>query len=193
MDFAVDSCLITREAADKMLKANPVYVPFYRVTETLGIDGILKTEIQQATRKNPVNLFTGGGGMSCDPYQSLLKNTAVIVEAALRNRANQTLGYYIEKVMAKRIKIAQAEGKRLGYKGDKLKQFVKSHSTEWAQPMTAKDAAGYAKIDYPNLIKQLEKEGFKINVDDVPTKDYIKLFHFNNKKWIIFSHLFNYY
>merc|ERR1712096_516391 len=92
MDFAVDSGLISREAADNMLKANPVYVPFFRVTQTMDIEkGIIKTQIKTSTRAKPYNLFTGGGGMIENPYQALLKNTAVIVEASMRNRANQTL------------------------------------------------------------------------------------------------------
>jgi len=183
MDFAVDSGLISREAADNMLGANPVYVPFFRVTQTMDIEkGLIKTEIKQATRAKPYNLFTGGGGMIENPYQALMKNTAVIVEAAMRNRANQTLATLIETVYAKRITQATEMAKKLGYTGKEKTQFINNFSTKWAEPATAKDLAGIIHIDKKHLQEQLEKLGVKdINLDDEAVEQYVKLLYFNQK------------
>ena len=63
MDFAVDSGLVSRESANKMLNANPVYVPFYRVSESVATDGGFKLSVKEGTTKQPFKNFTGSGGM----------------------------------------------------------------------------------------------------------------------------------
>ena len=182
MDFAVDSGVIKREAADAMLKANPVYVPFYRVSESVGTDGTMKLNIKEATTKNPFRNFTGSGGLIQDPYQSLLKNTAVIVDAALRNRANQTLANYLDMVVPIRKKQAEALANQYNLKGNIRRQFIDDYTNKWAEKMDAKDFAGYVKIEKESLKKQLEKAGIKdVNIDDPGIADFIKLMTFSKQ------------
>jgi len=183
MDFAVDSGVISREAADKMLSKNPIYVPFYRVTETIAPEGVLQANLKQANKNKPYNKFGGSGEMIGNPWQSLLRNTSVIVEASLRNRANQTLADYLDKVVVKRKEKAILEAKKL-YPGNKKKQteFVNNFAFQWAEPITAKDKASYIKITKGQLKEQLEKQNIKdIKITDKEVDEYIKLLHFNSK------------
>lgn len=182
MQFAVDSGLISQKAANKMLKANPIYVPFYRVSETVTPQGI-KLSVKQGTVNNPMKNFTGSGGLIQNPYQSLLKNTAIIVEAALRNRANLTLADYLDKVLVKRKIQAEKQAKILGLKGKEKRQFINDFKTVWAEPFSAKDAVKIANIDKISLIEQLKKAGVK-DIDEAmfDTVDgFIKLMHFSKK------------
>jgi len=182
MQFAVDSGLISQKAANKMLKANPIYVPFYRVSETVTPQGI-KLSVKQGTVNNPMKNFTGSGGLIQNPYQSLLKNTAIIVEAALRNRANLTLADYLDKVLVKRKIQAEKQAKILGLKGKEKRQFINDFKTVWAEPFSAKDAVKIANIDKASLIEQLKKAGVK-DIDEAmfDTVDgFIKLMHFSKK------------
>ena len=182
MQFAVDSGLISQKAANKMLKANPIYVPFYRVSETVTPQGI-KLSVKQGTVNNPMKNFTGSGGLIQNPYQSLLKNTAIIVEAALRNRANLTLADYLDKVLVKRKIQAEKQAKILGLKGTDKRKFINDFKTEWAEPFSAKDAVKIANIDKASLIEQLKKAGVK-DIDEAmfDTVDgFIKLMHFSKK------------
>lgn len=182
MDFAVDSGVISRKAADKMLKANPIYVPFYRVSETVTPQGV-KLSVKQGTVNNPMKNFTGSGGLIQNPYQSLLKNTAIIVEAALRNRANLTLADYLDKVLVKRKIQAEKQAKILGLKGKEKRQFINDFKTVWAEPFSAKDAVKIANIDKASLIEQLKKAGVK-DIDEAmfDTVDgFMKLMYFSKK------------
>ena len=182
MDFAVDSGIISREAADKMLKANPIYVPFYRVSETVTPTGI-KLQVKQGTVNNPLKNFTGSGGLIQNPYQSLLKNTAIIVEAALRNRANLTLADYLDKVLVKRKIQAEKQAKILGLKGTEKRKFINDYKNAWAEPFSAKDALQIAEIDKASLVKQLKEAGIK-DIDEAmfdTVEGFVKLMHFSKK------------
>ena len=181
MDFAVDSGLINRQSADAMLKANPIYVPFFRITENITTEGVI-TSAKTGTRKAPFKGFEGGGGMILDPYQSLLKNTAVIVEAAMRNRANQTLSTYLDKVIVKRQAEALEIAIRLGYKGSDKRDFISKYALAWGEPVTKKEALGYIRISKEDLQTQLKKQ--KVDVDIVGNKnvdEFIDILHFNQK------------
>jgi hypothetical protein len=181
MDFAVDSGLINRQSADAMLKANPIYVPFFRITENITTDGIL-TSAKTGTRKAPFKGFEGGGGMILDPYQSLLKNTAVIVEAAMRNRANQTLSTYLDKVVVKRKAEALKIANQLGYKGKIKRDFINDYSLAWAEPITKRDALGFIKVSKKDLEAQLKKQNVNVDiVDDAGVDEFINIMHFNQK------------
>ena len=181
MDFAVDSGLINRQSADAMLKANPIYVPFYRVLENITTEGVV-TSVKTGTRKAPIKPFGAGGGMILDPHQSLLKNTAVIVEAAMRNRANQTLSTYLDKVIVKRQAEALEIAIRLGYKGSDKRDFISKYALAWGEPVTKKEALGYIRISKEDLQTQLKKQ--KVDVDIVGNKnvdEFIDILHFNQK------------
>tara|TARA_R110000824_G_scaffold118792_1_gene271184 strand:- start:617 stop:4690 length:4074 start_codon:yes stop_codon:yes gene_type:complete len=179
LDFAVDSGLLSRESVDAMLKANPVYVPFYRITTSITDEGLLKASIQTSSAKS-IKKFKGGGGLIQDPYQSLIQNTGVIVDAALRNRANQTLVETFKTVRAVRKQDAIRLADEQGLKGQDKKNFIKHYQNKWAEPMTSKDALGYANIDKKSLKKQLENAGIKeVNIDEAD--DFISLVHFNKR------------
>ena len=181
MDFAVDSGLINRQSADAMLKANPIYVPFFRITENITTDGVI-TSAKTGTRKAPFKGFEGGGGMILDPYQSLLKNTAVIVEAAMRNRANQTLATYLDKVVVKRKAEALKLANELGYKGAVKRQFINDYALAWAEPMTKKDALGFIKVPKKDLEIQLKEQNVDVDiVNNVNVDEFINIMHFNQK------------
>ena len=183
LDFAVDSGIISRESADNMLKANPVYVPFYRISTSVTDEGLLKANIHTSSAKS-IKQFKGSGGLIQDPYQSLIQNTGIIVDAALRNRANQTLVETFKKVRAVRTKDAIRLADEQGLKGQNKKDFIKKYENKWAEPMTAKDALGYANIDKKSLKKQLEDANIKdVNIDEAD--DFINLVHFNKRNIII--------
>jgi hypothetical protein len=182
MDFAVDSGLISRESANKMLNANPVYVPFYRVSESVATDGGFKLSVKEGTTKQPFKNFTGSGGMIQSPYESLLKNTAIIVEASLRNRANITLANYLDRVVPIRKQAATALANQYNLKGQQRRDFINDYTNKWAEKVSGADITGFAQIDKKSLKEQLEKQGIKdINIDDPGINDWIKIMHFSKR------------
>lgn len=92
MDFAEASGIVSgvTRALWKAMYQN--YVPFYRVSETLGT-----TRLSGPSIKNPFKRLFGGTANLNDIWDNMVMNTATIVHASLRNMAKRQLFDTIER------------------------------------------------------------------------------------------------
>lgn len=93
MDFAESSGIVSRDTRDLWESMYQNYVPFYRVPETLG-----NTRVGNGPgAANPFKRLFGGTANVRDIWDNIVMNTAVVVQASLRNQAKQKLFAAIEK------------------------------------------------------------------------------------------------
>ena len=86
MDLAVDSGLIKRDVADKLL-ANPYYIPFYRVDPTDGDQFVAPNSRSAAVGQTAFQKLKGGTEkLNHDLWENVDSNFAHLIEASLRNK-----------------------------------------------------------------------------------------------------------
>lgn len=110
--YGVKTGLITQEAYDAIVKANPHYVPFFRNVDK-GTGGA-KASI--ANQKAPIKKAHGGGQSIYDPYENILVNIDRLVKAGERNMVMRTIaddvdatsgsGYLMERIPAKSVPVS---------------------------------------------------------------------------------------
>jgi len=92
MDFAERSGIVSRETRDVWEAMYQNYVPFYRVSETMGA-----TRMGGPSVSNPFKKLFGGTANLNDIWDNMVMNTATVVHASLRNMAKAQLFNTIEK------------------------------------------------------------------------------------------------
>lgn len=92
MDFAEASGIVSAETRALWKAMYQNYVPFYRVSETLGT-----TRLSGPTISNPFKRLFGGTANLNDIWDNMVMNTAIVVHASLRNVAKRQLFNTIEK------------------------------------------------------------------------------------------------
>lgn len=81
----VDSGNISQETFDRIVEANPNYVPFDRVLPQEGFEGLSSKE-RFSGAKSPIKKIKGSELEIHDPIESIIKNTYRIMDAAARNK-----------------------------------------------------------------------------------------------------------
>jgi hypothetical protein len=92
MDFAEASGIVSADTRALWKAMYQNYVPFYRVSETLGT-----TRLSGPTISNPFKRLFGGTANLNDIWDNMVMNTAIVVHASLRNVAKRQLFNTIEK------------------------------------------------------------------------------------------------
>lgn len=97
LDYSVDSKLISRELADKLIKDNPSYVPLNRIFAEIE-DTILHggNAVASLSSQSVVKKIKGSEREIEDPVKSLLDKTVVAITEGEKNKTASLFGDYIK-------------------------------------------------------------------------------------------------
>lgn len=88
LQYAVDSGIVSKDAAADMRAMNRAYVPFYRVMDDGGTGPFPSRGFQTG---RPTSLIKGSERQIADPLESVIRNTQTFIQKSEHNRALKVL------------------------------------------------------------------------------------------------------